>query len=358
MNNIRGMMAVDNILISVIIPYYNCEKYIEQAVESVINQPYKNVEILLINDGSPDNGVICKKIAFKYDRVKYYEKGNQGIGATRNYGMERANGDYMAFLDQDDVWVNDFLTHDIVEKIINGGDVVAFSYYNCNGDLTRGKLVEVTPKKISGGGITAVNSLYNHHSSMFFKRKTIIDNEIRYPLTRHEDVIFVQKCLYVSKSITAIDKVMFLYRNNTSSETHKMQKTELLYGPLLKSWKDLERWYHNYNPEDKEIISYVNQMICIYAIEGIEMLYQSDRCNKDIKQVIDKYFAKEYLDSYEQIVQSDKQKQRISEFYDNKKQFVRKNQMIGYRYRFMKKLMQIPIIRKAYYRKKYPVVLK
>lgn len=78
-------------LISVVIPFYNGEKYIVQAVESVLNQPYKNLEILLINDGSSGRKC-CECLAEKDNRVRYFYEENEGIGATRNYGITEARG--------------------------------------------------------------------------------------------------------------------------------------------------------------------------------------------------------------------------------------------------------------------------
>lgn len=137
-------------LISVVIPFYNGEKYIVQAVESVLNQPYKNLEILLINDGSSGQKC-CECLAEKDNRVRYFYKENEGIGATRNYGITKAKGKYIAFLDQDDVWVNNFLTDEIAKIILRGDDVIGFSFYNANNDFSRGNLIRMKEETIVGG---------------------------------------------------------------------------------------------------------------------------------------------------------------------------------------------------------------
>ena len=96
-------------LITVIIPIYNAEKWIERCVDSVLRQKYKNLEILLINDSSTDNSKeICKKMQYKDDRVKLIcQKENKGVSAARNRGIELAKGDYIAFVDADDYIDND-----------------------------------------------------------------------------------------------------------------------------------------------------------------------------------------------------------------------------------------------------------
>lgn len=92
-------------LVSVVVPIYNTEKYVERAVSSICNQLYKNIEILLINDGSPDNAEsVCKKLVNKDQRIHYYYQDNKGVAAARNLGIKNANGKYILFCDSDDEW--------------------------------------------------------------------------------------------------------------------------------------------------------------------------------------------------------------------------------------------------------------
>lgn len=94
-----------NILISIIIPVYNVETYLDRCIESLINQTYKNLEIILVNDGSKDNsGAICDKYALKDDRIKVYHIENGGSSIARNYGLKKSKGDFIGFVDSDD-WV-------------------------------------------------------------------------------------------------------------------------------------------------------------------------------------------------------------------------------------------------------------
>ncbi|MCF0156053.1 MAG: glycosyltransferase, partial [Veillonella sp.] len=89
--------------ISVIVPIYNVEPYIHQCVDSIINQTYKDLEIILVDDGSPDNcGKICDEYAAKDDRVKVIHRPNGGLSAARNSGLDVATGEYIAFVDSDD----------------------------------------------------------------------------------------------------------------------------------------------------------------------------------------------------------------------------------------------------------------
>ena len=99
---------MDN-LISVIVPVYNVEKYLDECIESIINQTYKNLEIILIDDGSTDKSpVICDSWAEKDGRIKAVHKTNGGVSSARNMGLELVTGDYVGFIDSDDFIENDF----------------------------------------------------------------------------------------------------------------------------------------------------------------------------------------------------------------------------------------------------------
>lgn len=111
--------------ISVIIPVYNTEEYIEKCIESVINQTYRNLEIILVNDGSTDGSLdICKRFQIKDDRIIVIDKENQGLVAARKTGVKEASGEYIAFVDSDD-WIDDWAYERITEGS-NNEDVVMF----------------------------------------------------------------------------------------------------------------------------------------------------------------------------------------------------------------------------------------
>ena len=100
-----------NDLISVIVPVYNVEKYLNKCIESIVNQTYTNLEIILVDDGSPDNCPnICDEWAKKDSRIKVIHQRNSGGGAARNIGLDNANGSMISFIDSDD-----FISTDMYE---------------------------------------------------------------------------------------------------------------------------------------------------------------------------------------------------------------------------------------------------
>lgn len=97
-------------LVSVIIPLYNTEKYIEETIQSVIKQSYPNIEVIVIDDGSHDNSAdIIKKVTREDERVSYHYQNNNGVSIARNNGIEKTHGEYVFFLDADDVWLTDHI---------------------------------------------------------------------------------------------------------------------------------------------------------------------------------------------------------------------------------------------------------
>ena len=114
-------------LISVVIPVYNVEKHLRKCLDSIVNQTYKNLEIILINDGSKDNSdEICREFAEKDDRIVYVSRENRGVSATRNEGIDLSHGDYFSFIDSDDHLELD--TYEYLLNLISKHNVDAVNY--------------------------------------------------------------------------------------------------------------------------------------------------------------------------------------------------------------------------------------
>lgn len=124
-------------LISVVVPIYNVENYIKKCVDSILSQTYKNLEIILVDDGSPDNcPQICDEYAQKDSRIKVIHKENGGVSSARNIGMENARGKWIAFIDADD-WIEEKYFEKMLDRVkTNDADIVLCGYNrvmpNCN----------------------------------------------------------------------------------------------------------------------------------------------------------------------------------------------------------------------------------
>lgn len=122
-------------LISVVVPIYNVGKYLRLCLDSLLMQTYTNFEVLMINDGSPDDSAnICKEYLAKDRRFQYFEKENSGPSDTRNYGIEHSKGEYITFVDSDD-WLKETFLADLYEAITRTGADIALSTYIKYDDL-------------------------------------------------------------------------------------------------------------------------------------------------------------------------------------------------------------------------------
>lgn len=117
-------------MISIIVPIYNVEKYLDKCLGSIVNQTYKNIEIILVNNGSTDNSLnIAEKWKYRDNRIKVFSIDNKGVSYARNYGIKVSNGNYIAFIDSDD-WIDRDMYETLIEGIIRyNADIAQCSYY-------------------------------------------------------------------------------------------------------------------------------------------------------------------------------------------------------------------------------------
>ncbi len=121
-------------LISVIVPVYKVEAYLDQCVQSIVDQTYKNLEIILVDDGSPDNcGAMCDAWAQKESRIKVIHQANAGAGAARNHGLRKAHGDLIAFVDSDDYLASNMYAH-LYSFIESGADIAECGHIDVTED--------------------------------------------------------------------------------------------------------------------------------------------------------------------------------------------------------------------------------
>lgn len=204
--------------VSIIIPVYNGEKTIQRCLKSLFEQTYKNMEILIINDGSKDGSdAILKSV--KDERVTYIVKENSGAGDTRNYGLERATGDYIMFLD-----IDDYIEPHCVETLVNAMekdecDVAVTNYYiesNRTIEFTlpfhEPTTIKETPEILTKVNLAPWNKIYRAY---LFKEKGI-----RFPLgLKYEDAPVVISALVNAKKIGFVDDYLFHYTIEPTGET-------------------------------------------------------------------------------------------------------------------------------------------
>ena len=285
-------------LLSVIIPVYNGEKYIEDSVMSVLNQAYQNLEIIIINDGSIDRThSICERLVKIDDRVKVINKTNGGVASARNLGISESKGKYIVFLDSDDIWDKNFYNEDLSLLLKQDYDMIGFGYSLANENMNRFKYNSVDERTIINcKDIDKVTINYGrHHSSYIIKKRIIEDNDITISGTYNEDEIFRNKCLYKSNKIAYVNKNIFYYRNNTQSVTHQKKNIKKVYSNIINNWIEAKEWFSNQNDRDILIQEHCNNIIASLVLEMIRLMCEEHICIDIEKSKNIKNEYKEYL---------------------------------------------------------------
>lgn len=213
--------------VSVIIPIYNVEKYLRESIDSVINQTYKNLEIILVDDESQDNcGAICEEYAKKDDRIKVIHKKNGGLSDARNKGLEIATGEYIMFLDSDDFFeINacEVLYNEISSK---KADMVTANYIQVDDDGTKWEKPIFDVNKFRNFEISINDfgdSFYVMNSPVcnkIFRKKFLDEINVKFQFgLPAEDAMFTMYCFIRAKKVYYIQDIIFNYRqrNNKTS---------------------------------------------------------------------------------------------------------------------------------------------
>ena len=212
-------------LISVIVPVYNVEQYLSYCIESIVNQTYKNLEIILIDDGSPDNcPKICDEWALKDNRIKVYHLENGGAGKARNIGLSYATGKYISFIDSDDYVSIDF--YKTLMSLINDNcDIVECDYTIVHDEECNFSSSEIKNEyKI----FTNEEAMELHIKDKIFKQviwnklyKYDIIKNIKFPEGNLvDDEFWTYQAIGSAKRLTHINKTLYAYRQQNESVMH------------------------------------------------------------------------------------------------------------------------------------------
>lgn len=217
-----------NLKISVIVPVYNSEKYLDNCLKSLIFQTYNNLEIICVNDGSTDESLsILQKYQNTDSRIKVVSQPNKGVSSARNTAFEIASGDYVSFIDSDDwVLLNLYQTFvDTIQKLGQYADIFIFnvaSYFEGQNDIVPRIFFSVSDwnnhsselsihtfddcKNPFGRNLSAANKI--------FRRSFLAENDIKFlENIKYEDQLFYAQAMFNAKSILLNDNIFYKYRN-------------------------------------------------------------------------------------------------------------------------------------------------
>lgn len=268
-----------NLIVSIVVPVYNVEKYLRRCVDSLIRQTYKNVEIILVDDGSTDG---CTKICDDYakldNRIKVLHKKNGGLSDARNAGLTVASGDYVSFVDSDD-WVHE----DFIKILVNmteetGADISVCSYkkiYSDSNVSNENKCVAELCKPILFNPVEAIRDIFSADTKLWittwnklYKKSLFTKNKIVFPVGKiHEDNFTTYKLFFYAERIAFIDVPLYYYFQRTDSIMGRPFDTRRLV--IFEALKETERFIVDNNllvKNEFENYKYLNMLTILDAL--------------------------------------------------------------------------------------------
>ncbi|MCR5449853.1 MAG: glycosyltransferase [Solobacterium sp.] len=268
--------------VSVVIPVYNVERYLAECLDSVVNQTYGNLEILAVNDGSKDSsGEILAAYALKDPRIIVLDKPNGGLSDARNFGMDHMSGEYVAFIDSDDVIDASMIGHllEAAEKTDSEIAVSDMEYFYEDGRVgySDGGQFSCTNVRKSPELIAINNSACN---KLFRSR---LFRDVRFPKGLwYEDLATIPILLYKAGSVVKVNEPLYRYRQRSGSIAHSADRRIFdIYTAL-----DTVRDYVKAAGNEPEVLSRIHSL---YAVHGLELT------TLRIRDFDDRSIRKEYL---------------------------------------------------------------
>lgn len=238
--------------VSVIIPVYNAENYLHRSLESLLNQTYADFEVILINDGSTDrSGNICDEYASKDSRIRVFHKKNEGVSATRNFGIKKSDGELITFIDADDVVLKNYL-FDLISAMESETEMVISAVEQQNGVKTKILVRSYNGVIAKTDFLTLMEKLqianFGYAIAILYKKTIIVENNIRFDtrLAQSEDLLFVLDYIHhLKKDVKCVPSANYLYimdipnsgsKKRSSAESINLQLS-LIYEMISKKYQ-------------------------------------------------------------------------------------------------------------------------
>lgn len=233
--------------ISIIVPIYNCEKYIQRCIESILSQKYDNYELILVNDGSTDSSYeICKRYSEKNEKIILINQKNQGVSIARNNGIKSSTGEWITFVDSDD-WIE----QDIYKKALfvakqNNADLIQWQY-KINGDIKKQPGFVDKETEIIINNSIILDYWKNACWTLLVRKEIISKNNIQFPenITMGEDRYFTYCCYGCVNKIIQLPEMFYNYSINPESVTANFSEKKI--ADDICSLKELELFLKNNN---------------------------------------------------------------------------------------------------------------
>lgn len=267
-------------LISVIVPIYKVEKYLKQCIDSILNQTYKHIEIILVDDGSPDKcGKICDEYANKDNRIRVIHKSNGGLSDARNCGIKIARGDYIIFVDSDD-----YINEEMCEKLLFYAitykvDIVSCNFSYVYNDQLKENNMSIKEKFFLDTGRNILKKYFFDYSvdlnvvwnKIYKKELFFMSEKIFFPKGKYyEDNFTVYKLYNKAKKVVLLNEVLYYYKKREDTITSKFTLKHLK--DSLDYIKDYYIYSSNKDNDIKSIMQIValKQYLSLYKIKNLD----------------------------------------------------------------------------------------
>lgn len=261
---------------SFIVPVYNTEKYLKKCLDSLVNQTYKDFEIIVVNDGSTDKSSnIISKYQKKYKNIIVIDKENEGLSMARNRGVQKSSGKYIIFVDSDDYVSNKLLEE--VDKKIDDSDILRFQIATEDEDYT--KINEYHEEGFeSMYGYDAFKNLSSYHFvepawCYVIRKNYYIENKFSFKKgVYHEDFGLIPYVIYKARKVKSIDFIGYYYiqRNGSIMNNNDYKKTVKKAFDMLEQYKTMRLFAKNINRKnnlDDYFLSYISNSVIVKARE-------------------------------------------------------------------------------------------
>lgn len=342
-------------LISVIIPVYNREKLIVDALESVLNQPCRSLEIIVVDDGSSDRSAeVCKRYQARDPRIKIFQKENGGVSSARNYGIKHATGRYVAFLDSDDAWVPGAMTSALCKYVEESdADIINFAYYYCNESMTRFRL-QAGLRGEYAGEEKRDPWRFSFFWTMLYKNTLLLQHQLHFPvgINDGEDEVFKTAAIYFSNRTVCTEIPLVAYRKTPGSLSRRKKDGIQKFLPYINGRLELAKVYHI----DDEIWIDTQEEVCCWLMKELAVWHFKYGGRRDIlEQTIRTHALFKKFRDYDLLGLGERDKREIRFYLRHPYLFESRMRLAGMVEAGIKALVEKPGIKDIFEKARYPL---
>lgn len=281
-------------IVSIVIPVYNVQNYLKECLDSVINQTYHTLEIILIDDGSTDeSGTICDEYARKDKRIKVIHQKNQGAAIAKNTGLDAVTGQFFMFVDSDDYLERDMIEDLVTKQQDTGADIVECGFFN--EFFNRQEIVPIIDEnEIKLSGVEYLEWYINHWTSSLlwnklFKTELLQNIRFRYERRCIDDEFFTYKLVMNAEKVCIIQPSYYHYRKRKSSAVSRESNQRQITCDVLEMMEERYELISKVSNDLDELYLY---KLNDFLLHMLNTFYMDETLVKETQRILSKYYYK------------------------------------------------------------------